>query len=343
MQLNELLKTDNIIKLLTHYGATKIKTEGNSIRSTCPLHNGDNPSSFVWNLENNLWYCFTDCNQGGDIFTFISIKLDLSVRHDFHKILDIICSILGLSKESIDLKGIQDRNKRELNQWISYVNKQGAKQSINKPYNIKLLGNSFKINNYRGYESNILDKHGVFYNKDLNRVGFKMCNEDGEVIGASLRRVDEQDTAKWLHRPKGIDTGYALFNLHNVKGMFDSVYIVEGIIDVLALNKIGIENVVCTFGANITDEQIDLLIKYFIKIVPMYDGDLAGLRATYKIVKKCSKIFDIQVISLYESEYKDPDYIKTVEDFNSLKLFKVKEWLNYLKQEGYDKFIKELG
>jgi len=50
---------------------------GNEIRMKCPLHNGNNPSSFQIDHKNNLWYCHS-CGKGGDPIKYIMLKHNLS-------------------------------------------------------------------------------------------------------------------------------------------------------------------------------------------------------------------------------------------------------------------------
>ena len=56
---------DSIIKeLLLNSGARSVKKIGREIRCSCPIHKGNNTTAFTWNLENNLWFCFTgDCGK----------------------------------------------------------------------------------------------------------------------------------------------------------------------------------------------------------------------------------------------------------------------------------------
>jgi DNA primase len=45
---------------------TALRFNGKSLRGVCPIHNGENRSSFAVYPERQRWYCFR-CNEGGDV------------------------------------------------------------------------------------------------------------------------------------------------------------------------------------------------------------------------------------------------------------------------------------
>jgi len=47
-----------IENILNHYGAKGIVETSESIRSTCPIHGGSNPSSFSISKSGGLYTCF---------------------------------------------------------------------------------------------------------------------------------------------------------------------------------------------------------------------------------------------------------------------------------------------
>ena len=326
MELKDVLTEEKVRAMLTYFGAKNIVKTGHTLRSTCPLHKSNNPSAFIWNLENNLWRCYTDDCGCGDIVNFFAVKFDLRVREDFNKIMQKISEVLQIDKTKFDITKI-DRNMKEINDWLMFTQKKTLKENINKPYDLKLLGTRFSINQCRDYTKEYLEE--AFYSKEYDRIGFKIRNENGEVVGVTLRRSSDVDEniPKWLHRPKGIDTGFLLWNLHNVKGKFEEVYIVEGIFDVLAVRKHGYDNVVASFGANLTTNQIELLMKYFTKIIICYDGDKAGHNATVKAINKCKNLFDLRIIDFRDINKKDPDTV-TKDEFKNLKRYRYYEYLN---------------
>jgi DNA primase len=47
---------------------TELKSYGDELRGRCPIHKGDNPTSFSVNLEKQLFHCHA-CGAGGDALT----------------------------------------------------------------------------------------------------------------------------------------------------------------------------------------------------------------------------------------------------------------------------------
>ena len=162
---------------------------------------------------------------------------------------------------------------------------------------------------------------GVTYLKNINRVCFAIKNDKGVTVGASLR-AGADETPKWLHRPRNIKTRNLLYNLDNViRSGVRTVFVVEGLMDCINLVAQGIENVVATFGANLTLEQTLLLVSYFDEVVLMYDNDKAGQSATVKAIERLKKLFSVKVC-VYPG--KDPGELNLLEDKINLI-----EWYEY--------------
>ena len=62
--IDKIMKDIDIVKLLDHYGFDTSNNNGGYIRCACKIHGGDNPTSFVINTDNTLWFCHTgDCGK----------------------------------------------------------------------------------------------------------------------------------------------------------------------------------------------------------------------------------------------------------------------------------------
>ena len=69
----------------------------------------------------------------------------------------------------------------------------------------------------------------------------------------------------------------------------DSVYVVEGYMDVIAMHQGGVENVVAPLGTALTENHASLLRKNCSRVILVFDGDEAGLNATEKGAYICEK------------------------------------------------------
>lgn len=313
--IKDSITVEMFLGLLESSGARNLRKIGDIYRCTCPLHGGDNDTAFTFNPENMLFNCFTECG-GGDIFDFIAMKNDIDIDENFKTVIKLTCDEFGINIDNLSLEDVNLSYRKDMIEYIKYIN--GKNEIYNNPYDLSLLGRRFFINEYRGLNKEFLINYGVSFANDLNRVCFEIKDENNVVIGASLRTV-KNDSIKWLHRPKSIKTGRILYNLFDViqKG-YKSVYIVEGIMDCLNLINIGIENVVCSFGARLTKEQILLLVKHFDEVILAFDNDKAGIDARNKAIQKISKLINTSVL-VYEA--KDCGELRK-EDLSNIKILK---------------------
>jgi DNA primase len=105
-----------------------------------------------------------------------------------------------------------------------------------------------------------------------------------------------------------------LYGFHLAKSTIakeQSVIIVEGQMDTVALHQAGITNAVGISGTALTKEHIGLIKRFTKKLYLCLDGDKAGVEATFKSLENLyNEDLDIYVISLPDA--KDPDeFIKS--------------------------------
>src|SRR5699024_5185337 len=62
----------------------------------------------------------------------------------------------------------------------------------------------------------------------------------------------------------------------------NEVFLFEGLMDVIAAFQADIKNLVGTLGTSLTDNQAKLLKRYVDTVILCYDGDEAGINASYK-------------------------------------------------------------
>jgi len=303
----------DITKLMDHYDFDNIRHDGLMIRSCCKLHGGKNPSGFVANQENGLFYCHTGACGGGDAFTlvqhmekctfpdavnwtakFFGVDIDglrITERNDTH-----------LKELKLFVKAMRSRKKREVSEYvIDEEIKQVTKFRSFKGETLKLFGLGHVV------EITASKRNGTIY-KLKNRLVFPII-QDGVQIGASLRRVKAIDIPKWSHQPSNIQTKEILYNYDNAIGK-SIIVIVEGIPDVWAYHEIGV-TAVCTFGAHVTEEQYKLLIRTGADLVLSFDGDEAGTLATEKVIVLFRYKANMERVVFSEGE--DPENISREE------------------------------
>jgi DNA primase len=272
------LDKEKILMLLEKYGAKQITEDGNSYRSTCPLHSGDNPTAFVWRWDNGLWYCFTGDCGGGDVFDFFANVLDLSVEHEFQEIVRHVAMELNIDIENLELGERASQWDKERLQWLKFMNMRMKK--TNQEYDMRKLGNLFPIKTYRNFTEETVKRFGALYSGQFERIAIPLYNAHGLCVGASLRSTRPapytKDHPKWLHRPKHVNTSEIIYNLNNIPENYTSIYLVEGAFDVWNLVQMGVENVGGTLGSHLTEEQMYLILARFTDVYLLYDSDKAG-------------------------------------------------------------------
>ncbi len=154
-----------------------------------------------------------------------------------------------------------------------------------------------------GYQQEYLVKAGVsiaqtlengtlnydrIFDRYAGRVIFPIHSVTGRVIGLGGRimKVDKK-FAKYINSPESeiynkSKTLYGLFQAKKAITNADMCYLVEGYTDVIAMHQSGVENVVASSGTSLTTEQIKLIHRYTNNITILYDGDFAGIKASFR-------------------------------------------------------------
>jgi DNA primase len=275
-------------KVMEHYGFSPIHHYGSMIRSCCAIHGGNNPTGFVVNKHNNLWYCHTGDCGGGDVYTLIQRVENVS----FVQAVPILASILGIDIENMEILERKETWKKEVEKWMITMKKLHTNVLTEEFHVMEELKN---VTKFRNFQPETIEHFGLKYVETIrlkNKQGdwytlyqrlFFPIVENGIQIGASLRRIKSTDMPKWSHQPVQLETKHILYNFDAVKHE-PIIVICEGMIDVWAYHEIGI-SACATFGAHVTEEQYRKLIKTGAELVWSFDGDEAGLTATNKAIE----------------------------------------------------------
>lgn len=147
----------------------------------------------------------------------------------------------------------------------------------------------------QGYKLEYLAKTGltkINENKQFDffkgRVMFPIHNLTGKVVGFGGRTLkNDKKTAKYFNSPESeiYNKSRVLYGLYQAKKAIstqDNCLLVEGYTDVISLHQAGIENVVASSGTALTKEQISLIKRYTPNITVLFDGDAAGIKASFR-------------------------------------------------------------
>jgi DNA primase len=175
---------------------------------------------------------------------------------------------------------------------------EASKSEYKKEYLVK-TGLSIEGDNY-------------LFDRFYGRVIFPIHSLSGNVIGFGGRTLkSDKKTAKYLNSPESdiYHKSRVLYGLFQAKKSIvssEKCFLVEGYTDVIAMHQAGIENVVSSSGTALTKEQIRLIKRFTENITILYDGDEAGIRASFRGIDMIlEEGMNVKVVMLPEGE--DPD------------------------------------
>lgn len=149
-----------------------------------------------------------------------------------------------------------------------------------------------------------------YYDRFRGRVMFPICDLRKRVIAFGGRVLGE-GMPKYLNSPDTplFNKGRSLYALERAReeaGRADTLIIVEGYFDAIALHQAGIKNVAATLGTALTPEHIRTVRRFVTKLVLLFDPDAAGVRAALRTLDLfVDSGIGVKVVSLPEGE--DPD------------------------------------
>ena len=309
-EIKTRLKVSNVVSKTVN-----LKKRGKEFIGLSPFKNEKTPS-FTINDEKGFYHCFST-GEHGNIFDFIMKTQNLK----FGEAVKTLANLAGMRPYTFS-KIDEEREKswQEYSSLFSkyvdhYHNNLIKNKNLNfvreylKNRNISLGEiEKFKIgfveNNSNFLESIIkiyskkkILETGLFYfdenkkkfiEKFKNRIIFPINNITAKPIALGGRIIQESSfQAKYINSPETphFRKGSILYNLDKARILSSSVeniFLVEGYMDVIGLNRNGIENVVANLGTSLTDKQIKILNQFFDNIIICFDGDESGYKAALR-------------------------------------------------------------
>jgi DNA primase len=169
------------------------------------------------------------------------------------------------------------------------------------------------------YSEQSLESSGIsmrnergWYDRFRGRVMFPIHSISGRVLGFGGRILQSNaKAAKYLNSPENpiyhkSKVLYGLFQAKQEIVKRDEALLVEGYTDVLSFYQNGVQNVVSSSGTALTEGQIAMLKRYTPNITLLYDGDAAGIRASFRgLDMMLEQGVNVRVVPFPEGE--DPD------------------------------------
>ena len=322
----------------------KLKRRGKEFIGISPFTNEKTPS-FTISDEKGFYHCISS-GEHGNIFDFImktrSLKFGEAVRE--------LASEAGMQpyrfsnfdvekekryktykdilKEYANYHNQQLLNKRGTSA-LNYLSKRGINKDIILDFQIGFVSNTSEFYNIllKKFSEKEIFETGLFYknekyNKIINRfysrIIFPIKSVLGDVIAFGGRVIENNNkTAKYINSPETefYKKGKHVFNLDKAKfsNKSQQVIVVEGYMDVISIYSSGIKNVVSNSGIALTENQINLIWKFFSNPIICLDGDKSGQNASLRIaenliqfIKENNKISFVNLVNGLDPD----DYIK---------------------------------
>lgn len=307
-----VLAAADIVDVVSGY--TSLRKRGATHTGLCPFHQEKTPS-FSVSADKGLYYCF-GCGEGGNVFTFLQRLENLS----FVETVEQLAERFSVELEFEDRGGAERDHSgekrlftllertaqfysrflwesREAEVARSYLEGRGLGRDICEEFRVGQAPSGWRGLYERvikdGYTERELEAAGLVvrqpgrvYDRFRGRLMFPLADHRARVVGFGGRTLGD-DTPKYLNSPEGpvYRKGQLLYGLYQARRTIadaDSVLIVEGYTDVLALAQIGVKNVVASMGTALTENQISLISRFTRNVDFMFDADRAGIEAVVR-------------------------------------------------------------
>ena len=343
-----------------------LKKRGVNMIGLCPFHNEKTPS-FTVSPAKGIYKCF-GCGEAGNSVNFVmkhesftypealrylaakyGIEVQEKERTDEDKQKEAereslmgvtafaqghFSSILRNDKEGQAI-GLQYFNERGFNDYII--------EKFQLGYAVDDWNNLMDAAKAKGYSEDALIKTGLVvktddgkvYDRFRGRVIFPIHNISGRPIGFGGRILDSSKSkAKYVNSPESeiYHKSDVLYGIHLARTAMikaENCYLVEGYTDVISMHKAGVENVVASSGTSLTTGQIKLIKRYTNQITILYDGDAAGIKASFRGIDMIiAEGLTVRIVLFPEGE--DPDSFarsRSVEEITDFITKKAKDFI----------------
>lgn len=351
-KVREIAERLSIVEVVSDYVA--LRRAGGNYLGLCPFHAEKTPS-FNVNPAREIFHCF-GCGAGGNAFSFVMKMEGVS----FPEAVKLLARKAGIEIEERQLTPSEKKSQDEHTQFLrindlttgyyrsillngqegeparQYLSKRSVDSGISEAYRLGFAPDRrdglVKHLKNNGIDLELALKLGIIRKSDTgwydlfkNRLIFPIRDARGQVI-AFAGRVLDATLPKYINSPEsplyhkssvlfGIDMALPSIRTGN------SVIIVEGYFDHLALYRAGVHNVVATCGTALTGIHAGQIKRHAERVYTLFDSDNAGRKATIRSMELfLEQRIPAYVISLPPGD--DPDSFLAVnksEDFAALR------------------------
>jgi DNA primase len=291
----------------------KLLRAGREWKACCPFHNEKTPS-FTVNDDKGFYHCF-GCGAHGDAIRFLTDHRGMpfmdAVKELASKagmevpapdprakeqaertasLTDVMAEVAkfyseqlnGLAgasaREYLKSRGIDAEVAQRFGLGLAPDNRTALKRALGKLGEDKLVDTGMLIQPEEGERES--------YDRFRGRLMIPIRDPRGRVIGFGGRILGEGEP-KYLNSPQTVlfDKGRTLYNLDRAgpaSRTAKRLIVVEGYMDVIALDRAGISEVVAPNGTALTEGQLERLWRLDPSPILCFDGDSAGQKAAIR-------------------------------------------------------------
>lgn len=339
--IDDLLSRLDIVPIID--SRVKLKKAGKNYSACCPFHQEKTPS-FTVSPDKQFYYCF-GCGATGNALGFV---MDYE-REGFIDAVESLAKTAGMEvpREQSPQVREQDFRRKKLHNIlkaasefyqgqlkehpqkhlaVKYLKERGLTGQIAKNFGVGFAapGRNNLLNRLGKNEEDLSllvdsglviskEEENKVYDRFRHRITFPIHDDRGRVIGFGGRVLGDEKP-KYLNSPetevfhKGREL-YGLYEARQHRGKLESLLVVEGYMDVIALAQYGVNNAVATLGTACGEEHLKLAFRYVNDVVFCFDGDNAGRTAAKRaLMNSLSSMEDgRQIKFLFLPEGQDPD------------------------------------
>jgi len=292
--------------------SVKLIRAGREWKACCPFHNEKTPS-FTINDDKHFYHCF-GCGAHGDAIRFLTDHRGMP----FMDAVKELAAKAGMDVPAPDPKAKERADRTasltdvmaEVQSWFAdqlnglegsqardYLKGRGIDPEKVKRFGIgfapdgrsKLKAALAKLGEDRLVETGMLiapDDGGATYDRFRGRLMFPIRDPRGRVIGFGGRILGAGEP-KYLNSPDTplFDKGRTLYNIDRAapaSRQARRLIVVEGYMDVIALDRAGIAEVVAPNGTAVTEAQLERMWRLDASPIMCFDGDAAGRKAAIR-------------------------------------------------------------
>ncbi len=297
----------------------KLVLRGREHHGLCPFHNEKTPS-FTVNDQKGFYHCF-GCGAHGSVFDFVMNTQGMT----FPETIEVLAGEVGMEVPKPSREQ-QERDKQRatlfevmeaVSNWyqaqligqvgrtaFDYVKSRGLTDATVKRFGMGYAPSSRAAlkdaMQARGIGEDQLIETGMLikpddgrpsYDRFRDRLMFPITDRKGQTIAFGGRALSKDAKAKYLNSPETplFHKGATLYNWANARAAsYDAgqIMVVEGYMDVIALDQFGIKYAVAPLGTALTEDQIGHLWNMADEPILSFDGDNAGVRAANRAMER---------------------------------------------------------